>query len=644
MARTSAQLTRLVLLATLAAVSAMVLVARVYVRFDRVRLIVIEERHPAPGGVLGVGLPEVPRLVGVPSALVLRLHNEGSVSSSIVVRVNGVQAHEGVLDAGRVARWDVRLARGFDRPVGNVVEVRSAEGAWSLDLLEVGNAFGFSHGLFSFVITPAGTSRHVVRPPWWHAAAVFGGLFLVGAAAWRPLRPRWLRVAHRVLATLAGTFVVTALVLPLASPYEVLLSRQAFWLCVVALYVSAMADPAMWSWRVMMAGSAAAWRFLVARRAATPYIAAVAVFLVAIGRFYDPVNGFTSLIHFGAELEATELPVLRAQPHAFDGPYGYDGQFYAQLALDPLVRDPAIEGALDTFAYRARRVLFAATAHVLGLGQPRWILQAYALQNVACWLAIAWLLLRWLPPETTRRFAVWFLCLWSYGLIASVEGAMLEGPSLLLLVLAVRALERSRRWVTVGVLAIAGLGKETNVLGATALLDRIPESWRSLRELMVQAAVIAGPLALWLVYLLVTHFELFVYGAGGANFAPPLTGYVGAVSAAVEALQTEGWRSWATFELLALVSLAVQAVSFAVRPQWPSAWYRMGFAYLALMVVLGPEVWESSRAFARVLLPMTVAYNLLLPRGRAFWPMAIAGNLPLIHSLEALGLFEWPGI
>ncbi len=643
MARTSTRLTRLVLLALLPAIAATALAARVYVHFDRVRLIVIKERHPAQGGVLSVGLPEVPRLVGVPSSLVLRLQNEGSASSSIVVRVNGVQAHEGVLDAGRAARWDVRLARGFERPVGNVVEVRSADGAWSLDLLEAGNAFGFSHGLFSFVITPAGTSRHVARPPWWQAVAVLGGLLLL-AAAWRPIRATWLRVLHRALAAVAGPFLVAALVLPFVSPYEALLSRQAFWMCVVALYVPALVDPVMWSWRLLVNGSADAWRFAAPRRGAIPYVATVVVFLVAIGRFYDPVNGFTSLIHFGAESEATELPALRAQPHAFDGPYGYDGQFYAQLALDPLARDPAIEGALDTFAYRARRVLFAATAHVLGLGQPRWILQAYALQNVACWFAVAWLLLGWLPAGATRRFAVWFLCLWSYGLIASVEGAMLEGPSLLLLLLAVRALERGRHWVTAGVLALAVLGRETNVLGATALLDRRPESWRALRELMLQAAVIAGPLALWLVYLLVTHFELFVHGAGGANFAPPLSGYAGAVSAAVSTLQAEGWRSWAAFELLALVSLAVQAASYAVRPQWKSAWYRIGLVYVVLMLVLGPGVWESSRAFARVLLPMAVAYNLLLPRGRAFWPMAIAGNLPVIHSLEALGLLGWPGI
>jgi len=644
MARTSANLTRLALLAALAACSATTLAARVYTHFERVRVIVVRVRQPAIDGAVAVSLPEVPRLVGVPASLVLRLANDGPADQVASILVNGREVRRVGLDAGRAARWDVRLPRGFDRPADNAVEVRSAGEAWSLDLVEVGNAFGFSHGLFSFVIAPAGTSRHTARPAWWEAVAVFAALLLFGAAAWRPVRSRGLRVAHRLLAALAITFFVAAFALPITSPYEVLLSRQAFWLCVGALYVPAVVGPATWSWRALVAGVLAAARFAGARRIHAPYAATVVVFLVAIGGFYDEVLGFTSLIHFGAEFETTAVPALRAQPHAFDGPYGYDGQFYAQLALDPLARDPAVEGAMDTFAYRARRVLFSVTAYLLGLGRPAWILQAYALQNVVCWLGLAWLLLRWLPPSTVRNYVAWFACLWGYGLIASVEGAMLEGPSLLLLALAMLALERGRSWTTAAILGLAGLGRETNILGAVALLNRVPDSWNAASDLARKAVVILAPLLLWLAFLLVTHPTLFVYGTGGANFAAPLTGYAGAVSATVSTLRVEGWQSWAIFELLALVSLTVQAVFLGVRRQWTSPWYRVGLAHVALMLVLGPEVWESSRAFARVLLPMNVAYNLLLPRGRAFWPLAMAGNLSVIHSLEALGLtFGWPG-
>ena len=60
--------------------------------------------------------------------------------------------------------------------------------------------------------------------------------------------------------------------------------------------------------------------------------------------------------------------------------------------MEPLLRNRAIDAALDNPPYRARRILFSWTAYLLGLGQPEWILKAFALQNILAWLALAWLL------------------------------------------------------------------------------------------------------------------------------------------------------------------------------------------------------------------------------------------------------------
>ena len=46
-------------------------------------------------------------------------------------------------------------------------------------------------------------------------------------------------------------------------------------------------------------------------------------------------------------------------------------------------------------------------------------------------------------------------------------------------------------------------------------------------------------------------------------------------------------------------------------------------------------------AATRVLLPMTFAFNVLLPRNRWFWPLFVVGNLPTVHGLEALRLINW---
>ena len=66
------------------------------------------------------------------------------------------------------------------------------------------------------------------------------------------------------------------------------------------------------------------------------------------------------------------LPSVRDVPRrVYVDSMGYDGQFYAQLAVDPLLQSPGIENALDAPAYRARRILLSWTAYVFGFRTPR---------------------------------------------------------------------------------------------------------------------------------------------------------------------------------------------------------------------------------------------------------------------------------
>ena len=139
-------------------------------------------------------------------------------------------------------------------------------------------------------------------------------------------------------------------------------------------------------------------------------LAAVVLLLASVARSKPSAHGFTEMIGF-ASPGTGELPVLQALPHYRHPPWGsYDGQFYAQLALEPLLRDPAIDRALDLPPYRARRILFSWTAWAIGLGRPQWILQAYALQNVFFWLVLAVVMTRWLRPDTPRGLALWSAC------------------------------------------------------------------------------------------------------------------------------------------------------------------------------------------------------------------------------------------
>jgi hypothetical protein len=265
------------------------------------------------------------------------------------------------------------------------------------------------------------------------------------------------------------------------------------------------------------------------------------------------------------------------------------------------------------------------------------------LQNVLCWFVLAVLLLRWFPPLSAKYFFGWFAVLFSHGLIASVEASLLEGPSLLMLVLAIVALESRRRWLAACLMGVAGLGRETNVLIAPALLDRLPHAWRSSLVLGAQLRAVCVPVALRMIYLRAAHPDVS-FDVGGRNFAPPLSGYVGDWIAALRQLRLEGWASFARFDVLALTSVTTHVVFFAIRRQWSSPWYRVAIAYSILMLFLGPAVWEATPgAFTRVLLPMTCAYNILLPHTRGYWPLAVLGNLTVINGLEALRVpLLWP--
>ena len=66
-----------------------------------------------------------------------------------------------------------------------------------------------------------------------------------------------------------------------------------------------------------------------------PWIAVGLVLLALVAAKFDARTGFTALIRFGAEWESRRMEQLAPVAVAtLPGP-GYDGQFYAQLALDP---------------------------------------------------------------------------------------------------------------------------------------------------------------------------------------------------------------------------------------------------------------------------------------------------------------------
>src|SRR5277367_1191614 len=96
------------------------------------------------------------------------------------------------------------------------------------------------------------------------------------------------------------------------------------------------------------------------------YWLSVAVFLVLVANFYRPGYGFTGLIEFGDHFDGRGIAGLHC--YVEEKSNGYDGQFYAKLALDPLLLHPAVDAhEVDDLYYRRRRIFLSWTAWTLGL-------------------------------------------------------------------------------------------------------------------------------------------------------------------------------------------------------------------------------------------------------------------------------------
>jgi len=364
------------------------------------------------------------------------------------------------------------------------------------------------------------------------------------------------------------------------------------------------------------------------------YWIASCLFLVLIASKFSPQTGFTSLIRFGETWESRRSNALDGLPVAtVPDSSGYDGQFYAQVALDPLLHDPETSAALDVPAYRARRILVPAAAAITGMGYPWATLQIYALLNAACWLVLAWLIRRTISGDDWTTFARWTGCMFGMGALESVRQSLVDLPAVLLLTLAILAPDRTRSDRSTVWLALANLAKESSLLGSFALrLESL--RWPFLTRKQALSLILAtAPLLAWTIYV-GSRLPSTTGTSGIGNFTWPLLGIALQIKTCLSEIALGNWDGRFTMGLLAIIGLVTQALVLGLTPNMNSSWWRVGMAYALLLPFLSPWVWSGYWAASRALLPMTIAFNLLLPGNtRAFWPLWIIGNATLLHAI-----------
>ena len=364
-------------------------------------------------------------------------------------------------------------------------------------------------------------------------------------------------------------------------------------------------------------------------------------------RVYRPAFGWTKLISFGADFTPTTTPLLRQTPHYVDpdpgNRFGYDGQFYAQLALDPSLRHRDLDHALDSPAYRARRIGVPFLSYCLGLGKPWWILQAYALANLLFWFVLLAALSVLFRPWTGQQLLCLAACLLSYGVIASLMRALIDLPATALIFGGAAI----GSWGGYAMLAAAALTRETSLLAAFGFLEeRLPWQTGTWKKNLGLLALVIVPLGLWAIYVGV-RFHGLQDATGQQNFGWPLKAMLTRLVERIQqcAQQTSPhrfwtckwlYRDWPNHEWLTITAIFVQGLFFVLRRNVHCRFWRTGVCYVGLCCVLGPAVWDQTSAAARVLLPMTVCFYLVLARESAawFWPFFILGSLSIPYGVH----------
>ena len=350
---------------------------------------------------------------------------------------------------------------------------------------------------------------------------------------------------------------------------------------------------------------------------------------------YVPGHGFLSLIHFGERFSSTRLPEINEFVPPPQSPDGYDGQFYAQLALYPSLRGEGIAKALDNPGYRARRIGLPTLATTLGFGRTAWVLNVYSVLNFVFWLLLLGLLLRFIGLHRRRDILLFAGLLWTNGTLISCARALTDLPAAVLGVAAVLA---PGIWILPLCLLSAGaLIKETSVLSffvAPWLANRRGE----LRQMLLSTIFLVIPILLWAAYV-----HLMMGSAAGVvsgNFNWPVIGVINKLGIAVDDLfrnsGTAGQLAHNAFEVFCPLSLCAQAIYLVIHPRVHIPAWRLGIGFAVLLLVLGPSVWVDQNAYSRVLLPLTMAFNLLIhqnEQGRAYFAWYVAGNTGMVWML-----------
>jgi hypothetical protein len=280
------------------------------------------------------------------------------------------------------------------------------------------------------------------------------------------------------------------------------------------------------------------------------------------------------------------------------GAQGYDGQFYAALATDPLMLRADTATTLDAPGYRGLHLTVPLAAWLLAATQPALAVRIY---QALCWLlaiAAIYLAADWLRERD--RSPWWALVLVpNAGLASSIIRSTPDGAALALVLAALWAYRRDRRALAVALLTAATLTRETMIVAAigVALVElRSGRSRQAVRYAAVPGAALFAVM-LWRQLTLATPGRL-LGGTYGVPFAWVLQKVDQMLAASIRITSIELWG------FLALIAALAGLAAFGRADTDFSLEETLFLLFMVVSWTLSFSVYVDVYGYTRALMPL----------------------------------------
>ena len=326
-----------------------------------------------------------------------------------------------------------------------------------------------------------------------------------------------------------------------------------------------------------------------------------AAYLIFIG-FRLAFHSFDPSVFITAGDKLCDPGLVPDKVSILENSYGYDGQFYYRLALDPFTSKAFDFGVrLDTPQYRHQRILYPFVVWLFSFGNAESVPFLMIAVNFAALCLMGWF--GGAYAKTMDRHALWGLVFsLSPGLILSLARDLTEILEICLLLGGLLFIRKGKNLLATFFLTLAVLTKETALVMTVGIFfSYIISKWKDGCTNQIKWFLFGVPVLSYCIWqtLLFLNWQQFPALSGNNQVGFP---FVGMINFVISNLSLKTIiQGFFLGELLFIMFFALCVIlSFGSSSAWLHEKYAW-IAYGALMVILTDAIWVEDWGFFRAL-------------------------------------------